>query len=94
MFSLCRPAPSPRARDAFSFTYNDRGLCYSKFQDSLIWFFLLLHFLTLLLFFFQGNIARWLKKEGDQVAPGEVLCEVETVYFLSSLILGLLIKTD
>ncbi|KAJ9537601.1 hypothetical protein OSB04_030334 [Centaurea solstitialis] len=25
-----------------------------------------------------GNIARWLKKEGDQVAPGEVLCEVET----------------
>ena len=27
----------------------------------------------------QGNIARWLKKEGDKVAPGEVLCEVETV---------------
>ncbi|KAJ0745046.1 putative dihydrolipoyllysine-residue acetyltransferase [Helianthus annuus] len=26
----------------------------------------------------EGNIARWLKKEGDQVAPGEVLCEVET----------------
>ncbi|CAF1704417.1 unnamed protein product [Brassica napus] len=26
----------------------------------------------------QGNIARWLKKEGDKVAPGEVLCEVET----------------
>ncbi|CAN7010868.1 unnamed protein product [Brassica rapa subsp. trilocularis] len=25
-----------------------------------------------------GNIARWLKKEGDKVAPGEVLCEVET----------------
>ena len=27
----------------------------------------------------QGNIVRWLKKEGDQVSPGEVLCEVETV---------------
>ncbi|KAL4589261.1 hypothetical protein LXL04_002167 [Taraxacum kok-saghyz] len=26
----------------------------------------------------EGNIARWLKKEGDQVATGEVLCEVET----------------
>lgn len=29
----------------------------------------------------QGNIVRWLKKEGDQVSPGEVLCEVETVSF-------------
>ena len=28
----------------------------------------------------QGNIARWLKKEGDKLSPGEVLCEVETVY--------------
>lgn len=27
----------------------------------------------------QGNIARWLKKEGEKVSPGEVLCEVETV---------------
>ncbi|KAK6153580.1 hypothetical protein DH2020_013219 [Rehmannia glutinosa] len=26
----------------------------------------------------QGNIARWLKKEGEKVSPGEVLCEVET----------------
>ncbi|KAL9266136.1 hypothetical protein AKJ16_DCAP22173 [Drosera capensis] len=26
----------------------------------------------------KGNIARWLKKEGDKVSPGEVLCEVET----------------
>ncbi|KAL8472259.1 hypothetical protein ACS0TY_029469 [Phlomoides rotata] len=26
----------------------------------------------------QGNIAKWLKKEGDKVYPGEVLCEVET----------------
>ncbi|XP_015890716.3 dihydrolipoyllysine-residue acetyltransferase component 3 of pyruvate dehydrogenase complex, mitochondrial isoform X1 [Ziziphus jujuba] len=26
----------------------------------------------------EGNISRWLKKEGDKVAPGEVLCEVET----------------
>lgn len=30
----------------------------------------------------QGNIARWLKKEGDKVSPGEVLCEVETVSYL------------
>ncbi|KAK6937093.1 Peripheral subunit-binding domain [Dillenia turbinata] len=26
----------------------------------------------------EGNIARWLKKEGDKVTPGEVLCEIET----------------
>ncbi|MCO5593991.1 hypothetical protein L7F22_048010 [Adiantum nelumboides] len=26
----------------------------------------------------QGNIAKWRKKEGDQVAPGDVLCEIET----------------
>ncbi|KAJ4776792.1 Acetyltransferase component of pyruvate dehydrogenase complex [Rhynchospora pubera] len=26
----------------------------------------------------EGNIARWLKKEGDKLSPGEVLCEVET----------------
>ncbi|XP_042022223.1 dihydrolipoyllysine-residue acetyltransferase component 2 of pyruvate dehydrogenase complex, mitochondrial-like [Salvia splendens] len=26
----------------------------------------------------EGNIARWLKKEGDKVSTGEVLCEVET----------------
>ncbi|XP_022715182.1 dihydrolipoyllysine-residue acetyltransferase component 2 of pyruvate dehydrogenase complex, mitochondrial-like [Durio zibethinus] len=26
----------------------------------------------------EGNIARWLKNEGDKVNPGEVLCEVET----------------
>lgn len=26
----------------------------------------------------EGNIARWLKKEGDKVSPGEVLCEIET----------------
>lgn len=26
----------------------------------------------------EGNIARWLKKEGDKVSPGDVLCEVET----------------
>ncbi|XP_010062665.2 dihydrolipoyllysine-residue acetyltransferase component 2 of pyruvate dehydrogenase complex, mitochondrial [Eucalyptus grandis] len=26
----------------------------------------------------EGNIARWLKKEGDKMSPGEVLCEVET----------------
>ncbi|KAK9228790.1 hypothetical protein WN944_021746 [Citrus x changshan-huyou] len=27
---------------------------------------------------YLGNIARWLKKEGDKMSPGEVLCEVET----------------
>ncbi|GJM89964.1 hypothetical protein PR202_ga06196 [Eleusine coracana subsp. coracana] len=27
----------------------------------------------------EGNIAKWLKKEGDKVSPGEVLCEVETI---------------
>eukprot|EP00195_Chlamydomonas_chlamydogama_P014381 CAMPEP_0202890986 /NCGR_PEP_ID=MMETSP1392-20130828/1202_1 /ASSEMBLY_ACC=CAM_ASM_000868 /TAXON_ID=225041 /ORGANISM="Chlamydomonas chlamydogama, Strain SAG 11-48b" /LENGTH=545 /DNA_ID=CAMNT_0049574645 /DNA_START=324 /DNA_END=1961 /DNA_ORIENTATION=+ len=26
----------------------------------------------------QGNIAQWKKKEGDQVAPGQILAEVET----------------
>ncbi|GAB4842584.1 hypothetical protein Ancab_012560 [Ancistrocladus abbreviatus] len=26
----------------------------------------------------EGNIARWLKKEGEKLSPGEVLCEVET----------------
>ncbi|CAH9088611.1 unnamed protein product [Cuscuta europaea] len=26
----------------------------------------------------EGNIARWLKKEGDKISAGEVLCEVET----------------
>ncbi|CAO2834957.1 unnamed protein product [Amaranthus hypochondriacus] len=26
----------------------------------------------------EGNIARWLKKEGDKVSPGDVICEVET----------------
>lgn len=27
----------------------------------------------------QGNIAKWLKKEGDKVAAGDVLCEIEMV---------------
>lgn len=36
----------------------------------------------------QGNIARWLKKEGDKVSPGEVLCEVETVgLFLAAVVM-------
>lgn len=34
----------------------------------------------------QGNIARWLKKEGDKVSIGEVLCEVETVSSCSMLL--------
>lgn len=26
----------------------------------------------------QGNIASWKKKEGEEIAAGDVLCEVET----------------
>jgi phosphotransferase system IIA component len=26
----------------------------------------------------QGNIAEWKKSEGDEIAAGDVLCEVET----------------
>lgn len=26
----------------------------------------------------QGNLAVWKKKEGDEIAAGDVLCEVET----------------
>lgn len=26
----------------------------------------------------EGNIVKWLKKEGDAIAPGDVLCEIQT----------------
>ena len=26
----------------------------------------------------EGTIVKWLKKEGDNVSPGDVLCEIET----------------
>ena len=26
----------------------------------------------------EGTIVKWLKKEGDPVAPGDVLCEIQT----------------
>ncbi|MDE0391135.1 MAG: pyruvate dehydrogenase complex dihydrolipoamide acetyltransferase, partial [Rhodospirillales bacterium] len=26
----------------------------------------------------EGNVASWLKNEGDQVAAGDILCEIET----------------
>src|SRR4026207_2193082 len=26
----------------------------------------------------EGNLARWLKKEGDEVRPGDVIAEIET----------------
>lgn len=26
----------------------------------------------------EGTIVKWLKKEGDTVAPGDVLCEIQT----------------
>ena len=26
----------------------------------------------------KGNLARWLKKEGDKIKPGDVLAEIET----------------
>src|SRR5215510_5570378 len=26
----------------------------------------------------KGNLAKWLKKEGDKVAPGDIIAEIET----------------
>src|SRR5690606_34550817 len=26
----------------------------------------------------EGNLSKWLKKEGDQVSPGDVIAEIET----------------
>lgn len=26
----------------------------------------------------EGNIVKWLKKEGDSITPGDVLCEIQT----------------
>lgn len=26
----------------------------------------------------KGNIMKWVKKEGEKLSPGDVLCEVET----------------
>lgn len=26
----------------------------------------------------EGNIVKWLKKEGDTIAAGDVLCEIQT----------------
>lgn len=26
----------------------------------------------------EGNIVKWLKKEGDTITPGDVLCEIQT----------------
>ena len=26
----------------------------------------------------EGNVANWLKKEGDPISPGDLLCEIET----------------
>ena len=26
----------------------------------------------------KGNIAKWLKKEGDQIKPGDILAQIET----------------
>ena len=30
------------------------------------------------IFCFQGNIAKWMKKEGDKVGPGDILASIET----------------
>lgn len=72
-----RPSSTSRDWDAFPVTYNVRGMYLfdmetsqqSRSTISSKWFFNAV----------QGNIARWLKKEGDKVSLGEVLCEVETV---------------
>lgn len=37
----------------------------------------------------QGNIATWKKKEGDEVAAGDVLCEIETVGLVVTSLRGL-----
>ena len=26
----------------------------------------------------EGTIVKWMKKEGDRIAPGDVLCEIQT----------------
>jgi len=26
----------------------------------------------------EGNIVKWLKKEGDKISAGDVLCEIQT----------------
>lgn len=26
----------------------------------------------------EGKIVKWLKKEGDSISPGDVLCEIQT----------------
>ncbi len=40
--------------------------------------YLLVPLLNLVRMCAQGNIAAWKKKEGDEIAVGDVLCEVET----------------
>ncbi|TXG68497.1 hypothetical protein EZV62_003432 [Acer yangbiense] len=63
--------------DALSFTNNDRGMYISQF-DYKTYMLDLLFCAEQFFSAMQGNIARWLKKEGDKIGPGEVLCEVET----------------
>jgi len=41
----------------------------------------------------QGNIAVWRKKEGDEVAAGDVLCEIETVGFVVTSLIDLLVSS-
>ncbi|EYU21350.1 hypothetical protein MIMGU_mgv1a004399mg [Erythranthe guttata] len=72
MLPSFRFSTTPRDWDAFFITYNDGGMCLS----------VVIQIISLLCIHNYhtkcGNIARWLKKEGDKVTPGEVLCEVET----------------
>ncbi|CAI0473399.1 unnamed protein product [Linum tenue] len=61
--------------NAVSLTNNDRGMCLPAAYYHCMFFSSNSCSIFSVL---QGNIARWLKKEGEKISPGEVLCEVET----------------
>ncbi|CAA3033150.1 dihydrolipoyllysine-residue acetyltransferase component 2 of pyruvate dehydrogenase complex [Olea europaea subsp. europaea] len=80
MLQSLRSTCTPRDWDAFSVSYNDGGMYLSEVLESIYsyYFFCCRDSCDSSFCVMQGNIARWLKKEGDKIAPGEVLCEVET----------------
>ncbi len=91
---LCLPSASAyRARHAFFVTHNDAGevacrallqechaLCrYDKTSSTCFtWLGLIPDLQRLPTMLVQGNIASWKKKEGDSIAAGDVLAEIET----------------